>query len=136
VIRAISGLVRLVGYNRAKGFILWIGRKLERDRTTSLRTDAFPDMETADAVNAFRAVASFHTIDIDLAAIATPTLVLYGEHETSIIRRHVPILDAEIPDSTVREVPDAGHASPWDNPDYFNDTIQDFLTAQSHIETA
>jgi len=27
----------------------------------------------------------------------------------------------------VREVPDAGHASPWDNPEFFNDAIREFL---------
>jgi len=129
-----AGLVRLVGYNRAKGLVLWFGRKLERDQTTSLRPDAFPDMDTADAANALRAVADFHTTDVDLSSITVPTLILYGEHETAIISRHVPTLSALIPDSTVQEVPDAGHASPWDNPEFFNSTIQTFLTSQAPIE--
>jgi pimeloyl-ACP methyl ester carboxylesterase len=133
LVTAIAGLVRLVGYNRAKGLILWFGRKLEREQTTSLRTDAFPDMATADAVNAFAAVADFHTTDIDLSAITVPTLVLYGEHETAIVSRHTPVLSAQIPDSTAREVPDAGHASPWDNPEFFNDTIRTFLTSQAAV---
>ncbi|SFR61197.1 alpha/beta fold hydrolase [Halogeometricum limi] len=128
-----AGLVRLVGYNRAKGLILWFGRKLERDQTTSLRPDAFPDMDTVDAVNALEAVAGFHTTDIDLSSITVPTLVLYGEHETSLISRHAPTLSAQIPDSTVREVPDAGHASPWDNPEFFNSAVRAFLADQTSI---
>ncbi len=134
LVNAMAGLVRLVGYNRAKGLMLWFGRKLERDRTTSLRPDAFPDMETADAVNALEAVAGFHTTDVDLSSITVPTLVLYGEHETSVVSRHAPVLSARIPDSTVREVPDAGHASPWDNPEFFNDAIRTFLTSRIAVE--
>ena len=134
LVNAMAGLVRLVGYNRAKGLMLWFGRKLERDKTTSLRADAFPDMDTVDAVNALQAVASFHTIDIEFSSITTPTLILYGEHETSIISRHAPTLAARIPDSTVQEVPDAGHASPWDNPEFFNSAIQTFLTNQVSIK--
>jgi pimeloyl-ACP methyl ester carboxylesterase len=135
LVRATAGLVRLVGYNRAKGVILWVGRKLERDRTTSLRPDAFPNMETADAVNALGAVARFHATDVDLSAITVPTLVLYGEHEPGVMRRHVPVLSGRIPDSTVREVPDAGHASPWDNPEFFEDAIRSFLSTRTPIET-
>ena len=126
----ISGVrlgIRLVGYERAKGALLWFGRKLEGDASDSLRVDAFPEMETAAAVNAFRATASFHETTVDLGAITVPTLVLYGEHETSIMRRHAPRFAAELPDATVREVPDAGHATPWDNPEYFNDAVRTFV---------
>jgi pimeloyl-ACP methyl ester carboxylesterase len=134
LVTATAGLIRFVGYNRAKGLLLWFGRNLERNRTTSLRPDAFPDMDTADAVNALEAVAHFHTTAINLSSIAVPTLILYGEHETSIISRHAPRLSAEIPDSTVQEVPDAGHASPWDNPEFFTSTVRTFLTNHTAIE--
>ena len=135
LVNAMAGLIRLVGYNRAKGLMLWFGRKLERDQTTSLRIDAFPDMDTVDAVNALKAVADFHNTDIDLSSITVPTLILYGEHETSIISRHTPTLSAQILDSTAQEVPDAGHASPWDNPEFFNNTIRTFLLSRTSIES-
>jgi pimeloyl-ACP methyl ester carboxylesterase len=90
-------------------------------------------MDTVDAVNALKAVAGFHTTDIDLSSITVPTLILYGEHETSMISRHAPTLSVQIPDSTVQEVPDAGHASPWDNPEFFNSTIRTFLANQASI---
>ena len=134
LVNAMTGLVRLVGYNRAKGVLLWFGRTLEREQTTSLRPDAFPDMDTAAAVNSLQAVASFHETDVDLGSITVPTLVLYGEHETSIVRRHAPTLASEIPDVTLREVPDAGHASPWDNPEFFNSTIQTFISGRIPVE--
>ncbi len=119
--------LRLVGYNRAKGLMLWSGRKLEGDNTTSLRVEVFPDMDTAAAVNALQAVTSFHKVDIDFASITVPTLILYGEHESPVISRHAPPLAAEIPNATVQEVPNAGHASPWDNPGFFNGALEDFL---------
>ena len=127
LMNSVMGLVRLVGYGRSKALLMWFGRKLEGDATTSLRVEAFPEMETVAAVNAFRAVASFHETDIDFASITVPTLVLYGEHESSVISRHAPRLTAEIPDATVREVPNAGHAPPWDNPEFFDGAIREFL---------
>lgn len=133
LVNAMAGLIRLVGYNCAKGLMLWFGRKLERDQATSLRTDAFPDMDTVDALNALKAVASFHTTDIDLFSITAPTRILYGEHETAIIGRHAPTLSAQIPDSTAQGAPDAGQASPWANPELFNSTTQTFLSNQTPI---
>lgn len=127
LMNTVIGLVRLIGYDRAKALMMWFGRKLEGDKTTSLRAESFPDMETVAAVNALQAVASFHETDVDLTSISVPTLVLYGEHETTVIRRHVATLAAEITDATVQEVPNAGHASPWDNPEFFNEAIQEFL---------
>jgi pimeloyl-ACP methyl ester carboxylesterase len=120
-------VVRLVGYGRARTLLTWFGRKLEGGETTSLRVEAFPEMDTAAAIDALRAVASFHEVDVDPASITVPTLILYGEHESSVIARHAPVMAAEIPDATVREVPDAGHASPWDNPEFFNGAIRTFL---------
>jgi len=35
--------------------MLWLGRKLERDETDSLRAEAFPDMDTVAAANSLRA---------------------------------------------------------------------------------
>lgn len=131
VLNTVSELLRLVGYNRAKGLLMWLGRKLERDATDSLQAESFPDMETVDAVNAFRAVSAFHDIDVDFSAIAVPTLVLHGEHETAIMSRHAPVLVASIHDATVQEVPGAGHASPWDNPEFFNATIREFFADQA-----
>jgi len=55
------------------GLVTWFGRKLERDETTSLRAEAFLAMETPAAVNALRAVASFHETTVDFAAIGVPT---------------------------------------------------------------
>jgi pimeloyl-ACP methyl ester carboxylesterase len=121
-------LLRFVGYERAMRFMTWLGRTLEGNETTSLRVERFPAMETAAAVTALRALLSFHETDVDLTSITVPTLILFGEHEMSVIRRHVPTLAAEIPTATVREVPDAGHASPWDNPEFFNEAIRTFLT--------
>ena len=120
-------LLRRVGYERALRVMTWLGRNLEGNESTSLRADRFPAMETAAAVTALRALQTFHETDIDLSEIIVPTLILYGEHEMSVVRRHVPTLAATIPGATVQEVPGAGHASPWDNPAFFNDAVREFL---------
>ena len=134
LMNTLVGLVRLVGYDRSKALIMWFGRKLEGNNTTSLRVKAFPNMETVAAVNALQAIMSFHKTDIDFTSITVPTLILYGEHESSVISRHAPTLAARISNVTVKKVPNAGHASPWDNPEFFNRTIQEFL-AQIALST-
>jgi pimeloyl-ACP methyl ester carboxylesterase len=127
LMRFLMALLRLVSFERAKRLMLWIGRTIERNRTDSLRAEAFPAMATPAAINSLRAAARFHETEVDFRAITVPTLVLYGEHETAIMSRHAPVLARELSDATVREVPDAGHASPWDNPEFFNDAIETFV---------
>jgi len=72
-------------------------------------------------------VATFHESNVDFASITVPTLVLYGEHESSVISRHAPRLADALPDATVREVPGVGRASPWDNLEFFNGASREFL---------
>jgi 3-oxoadipate enol-lactonase len=124
---ALVGLLGLLGYERAKGAVTWLGRTLDGEADSSLRPDAFPEMSTAAATNSLRAVAAFHETAVDLREVDIPTLILYGEHESALIRRHVPALAAAIPGASVMEVPGAGHASPWDNPEFFNGAVKQFL---------
>jgi pimeloyl-ACP methyl ester carboxylesterase len=96
------------------------------ERIERLRA-AGPRMATDEFAKVIRAVAAFHETGLDLSSIAVPTLVLSGEREPSFIRRHAPKLDAGIPNSAVREIPDAGHASNLDDPEQFARELRSFL---------
>jgi pimeloyl-ACP methyl ester carboxylesterase len=135
LMRFLIGLLRLVSFEQAQRLMLRIGRTIERDRTDSLRADAFPAMETPAAINSLRAAATFNETEVDFDAIRVPTLVLYGEHKTAIISRHAPVLSRNISNSTVREVPDAGHASPWNNSAFFIEAITQFVAEQRESAT-
>lgn len=65
--------------------------------------------------------------DIAFSSIAAPTLVLYGEYTTGMVRRHTGQIAVEIPDVTVREVPTGGHACNLDNPEFFTGAVRDHL---------
>lgn len=132
LLRATIPPVRLVGYERVERAMVWLYERLSRgssgdyDRIQRLRA-AGPRMGTDEFAKAIRAVATFHETEIDLASIAVPTLVLYGEREPAFLRRHASRLAATIPEATVREVPGAGHAANLDDPAFVTDALREFL---------
>ncbi|KTG27945.1 alpha/beta fold hydrolase [Haloferax profundi] len=133
LLRATIPPVRLVGYERVERVLNWVQERLggtdatgDYENIEQLRADA-PKMPTDEFAKVIRAVASFHETDVDLSAIRVPTLVLYGEDELPFVREHARIL-ARLPNCTVREVPNAGHASNLDNSDYFTQATREFLT--------
>ena len=133
LLRATVSPVRLLGYERVEKALVWLqerisGPEVSGDYRNIERLQAGgPKMTTDEFAKVIRAVAAFHRTPLDLSSITVPTLVLYGEHEPPFIRRHAPKLGAEIPNSVVREVPGAGHASNLDNPDFFTRSIREFL---------
>ncbi|WP_224335358.1 alpha/beta fold hydrolase [Haloprofundus halobius] len=135
MLRATVPPVRLLGYERVEKAMVWLQERLSGESVSGdysnverLR-EAGPKMATEEFAKVIRAVAGFHETTLDLSAITTPTLVLYGEHEPPFLRRHVPKLQSELPDATVREVPGAGHASNLDDPEFFTGAMREFLTA-------
>lgn len=68
----------------------------------------------------------------DLERVSVPALVVVGEHD----RVTPPSTSREIarclPNARYAEVPDAGHVSNVENPDAFNELVQDFLLELSH----
>lgn len=133
--------VRLVGYERVEKAMVWLQERLQRgvsgdyENIERLRAEG-PKMATEEFAKVIRAVANFHETALDLSAIAVPTLVLYGENEPAFIRRHVPKLASELPDTTVREVPGAGHASNLDGPEFFTTALQEFLARRVLRDTS
>ncbi|WP_227356805.1 alpha/beta fold hydrolase [Haladaptatus salinisoli] len=127
--------VRLVGYERVEKVLVWLHERIsgkevggDYEKIERLRA-AGPKMDADEFAKVIRAVATFHEAEVDLRAISAPTLILYGEHEPPFIRRHAPKMEAEIPNAVVREVPDAGHASNLDNPEFFSAALREFLAS-------
>lgn len=140
LLRATVPFVRLVGYQRVERALVWIQERLsgegvsgDYERVQRLRTEG-PKMETGEFAKVVRAIASFHETSVDLAAITVPTLVVYGENEPPFVRRHAPVLRAEIPNASVRVIPDAGHASNLDNPEAFTRSLREFLARVAPAE--
>ncbi|WP_410767007.1 alpha/beta fold hydrolase [Haloferax sp. DFSO60] len=132
-LRATIPPVRLLGYERVEKVMVWFQERIEGrqsggnyERIVNLRANG-PKMDTEEFAKVIRALASFHEIPVTLAAISVPTLVLYGEHELAFVRRHAEKLGAVVPDVVIQEVPDAGHASNLDNPEYVTAQLRLFL---------
>lgn len=134
--------VRVVGYERVEKVMVWLQERIqgkgvsgEYEKIEQLREGA-PKMDTNEFSKVIRALTNFHETELDLSAITTPTLILYGEHDAGFIRRHAPKLGEDIPNATVREVPEAGHASNIDNPDFFTSTLREFLAQTPPRDTS
>lgn len=132
LLRATVPPVRILGYERVEKALVWLQKRLgagvsgDYEKIERLRAQG-PQLTTEEFAKVIRAVAGFHETAIELTSITVPTLVLYGEHESPFIRRHAPKLRAELPNVSVREVPDAGHASNLDNPEFFTRALREFV---------
>lgn len=131
--------VRLLGYERVERANVWLYERLfggssgEYDRIVELR-EGVPRMSTDEFAKVVRAMTNVHGESVDLSAIAVPTLVLFGADELPFVKRHVAELAANIPNVGVTEVPDAGHASNLDNPEFFTATLREFLATIDRLD--
>jgi pimeloyl-ACP methyl ester carboxylesterase len=64
-----------------------------------------------------------------LSGVSAPALVLSGEHEAGIVKRHSLEISRQIAHATRAEIPGAGHLSNLDNPVAFNARLRAFLEA-------
>lgn len=67
--------------------------------------------------------------DIDFGAFDVPTLALFGEDEVNQFQPAIETFESELPNVVVESVPDAGHLSITQNPDFVTDQILGFLEA-------
>lgn len=132
---------RIVGYERVERVLTWLNEKLgsrgsrgDYENVQALRDRGEP-MTTDEFAKTIRAVSRFHDTHVDYAAITVPALVLYGENEPGFIKAHAARFADRLPDVEVRSVPDAGHASNMDNPEFYEETLRDFLTTGIELET-
>ncbi|MHA2424476.1 MAG: alpha/beta fold hydrolase [Candidatus Thorarchaeota archaeon] len=64
---------------------------------------------------------------LPLETVKVPTLVMLGENERKAVFPHADKMVELIPNSRKIIVPDAGHVSNLENPDFFNQELDDFL---------
>lgn len=115
----------------------WLPGAIDLDEeTTSFFVDYHGEV-SPDGPGAFHALAAkldrMHrvepTLTVDeLAGIATPTLVLMGDHE-EVSYEHIVALRTGLPDAQLAIVPGTGHGVIMDKPDLCNRMIKEFLEA-------
>lgn len=84
-----------------------------------LKMDQTEFLKLMDAIYSFKL--------LDLASIKVPTLVVLGENERKAVFPHADKMIELIEDSRKVIISDAGHASNLENPDQFNQVLDEFL---------
>jgi pimeloyl-ACP methyl ester carboxylesterase len=74
-----------------------------------------------------RAVFDRDDVHARLGEITAPAVVIHGEEDIAIEIERGEELARDLPDATFVRVPDAGHASPWEQPGPVTAGIEDFL---------
>jgi pimeloyl-ACP methyl ester carboxylesterase len=61
-----------------------------------------------------------------LKNVTVPTLILFGEHDKVVPPANAELLDKELPNSTVKILPDAGHIYPMEVPEAATQAVVEF----------
>jgi len=101
------------------------------EETRKAAVDAVAEIDVREFLKVFDALYSFDPPD--LSGVETPTLVVYGEHESPLVKRQGRQIAGMVADGTVREIADAAHLVNQDRPDAFNEAVGTFL-AEHGIE--
>lgn len=130
-LRFLGLLDRVVRYRTLNRVQTWVGDLLAPgiagDRATAQRlVEAGPTMTHAEFRKVARSVAAFPASGFDPATIEAPTLVLCGEHVPGVLRDVHQRLADQLAGGDLTVVPDAGHASNVDNPDFFSAAVREF----------
>ncbi|ELZ23609.1 alpha/beta hydrolase fold protein [Halosimplex carlsbadense 2-9-1] len=105
----------------------------EADRIQRDYDSSVPEMRATEREKVTEALTSYYDVTIDYETFDVPALVMYGEYEPSMTARHAEYIYDRIPDCELRTIPDAGHSSHVDNPEFVCDSIRTFaeqVTAQ------
>lgn len=99
----------------------------ERERIETEHHEDYPEQTEAQSAATRDALDDYDDRSIDYEAISVPYLYLYGEKELDTLTGHADFVAEAVPLGRAREIPNAGHHSHVDNPEFVVDTIREFL---------
>jgi 3-oxoadipate enol-lactonase len=86
-----------------------------------------PELSEAEGEKQMEAVDGFRSLSIDYEDVAVPALLMYGEREFDVMADHAERMADLIPDAEAREIPEAGHNSHVDSPEFVVDAVREFV---------
>lgn len=89
--------------------------------------EKIPEPSDSESKKIREMMDSYQSTDIEYAAITVPSLHLCGEYEIEWIKRHTNRLAEVLPNADARQVPNAGHTSHVDNPEYIIRSLEELL---------
>lgn len=133
-LRFFAALDRVVRYKSLNRFQMRLGNYIKpgvagEGGTVQELIDTGATISHAEFVKIVNSLVAFpRGRNVKLSQIDVPTLILYGENEPSLMRDHAVLMGELIPNTkSVTEIPDAGHASNIDNPEFFTEAVREFL---------
>jgi pimeloyl-ACP methyl ester carboxylesterase len=133
----VEALAPLVGRERVKRLLRRVDawRYDERgrgdpeaiERVHERHGDTVPEPSDIEREKLDAALADYYDVSVDYSAVSVPSLHLYGEYEIPWVRRHTRFMAETLPNGELQEIPDAGHVSMVDNPEYVVDALRAFL---------
>ena len=133
-LRFLGRLDRVVRYPTINRIQLWVGNKLspgvasDAEAIQRLVADA-PTIPHSEVRKIADCMSRLPESGLDISTVTVPTHILYGEHTPAAFKSMHRRLALEMPEApvTTTVVPDAGHASNIDNPEFFTNTVRAFL---------
>lgn len=136
-LRVFAALDRIVRYKSLNRLQMYVGNLVKpgiagEGETVQELIDTGPTISHAEFAKIVRSLVVFpRADDVTLSQIDVPALILYGEHEPSLVRDHAVLMSELLPATEgVTEIPDAGHASNIDNAVFFTAALRQFLTGR------
>src|SRR5699024_6110335 len=87
----------------------------------------FPAMADAEVGKVHDLLRRYPAESVAHSMITIPSLLLYGERESEVAGPHAEYMADTIPVAEVRRIPNAGHNSHVDNPEFILDLLREFL---------
>ena len=97
------------------------------ERVHERHGDTVPEPSDIEREKVDAALADYHDVSVDYSAVSVPSFHLYGEYEIPWVRRHACFMAETLPNGELQEIPDAGHVSMVDNPEFVVDALRAFL---------
>lgn len=142
-IRFLARLDRLVNYKTLNRWQLRVGNRLlpgitGDEEAIQRLIEVAPTIAHAEFVKIADATARFSKSNIDLSTVSAPTLILHGEYLPTANEETTERLVSQLSntDVTVRVVPESGHASNLDNPEFFTAALREFLSDRVYTDVA
>lgn len=136
-VRFLARLDRLIDYRTLNRWQLRIGNRLlpgvaGDEEAVQRIVEAGPTIPHDEFVKIADATARFPKTDVDLSVVTAPALVMHGEHLPTANEETTARLVDQLSnaDPEVYVVPESGHVSNLDNPEFFTARLREFLTGR------
>ena len=101
----------------------------EIERILQSHAEEIPESSDEESAKIRKALELYSSASIDYSSIVVPSLILYGEYEMPMIRRHAKYVGKAIPHAETGQIPNAGHVSTVDNPEFVIKSLGEFFAS-------